>query len=160
MRKITGILTYVMLAGAPLFSLAQDQSVSTMKTERERTSVDDTTIKYNARGWRKGGVFSLNFAQGNSANWAAGAEKSSFSIAGFATLFANQKKGDFFWNNSLDLGYAMQRTSSLGTRKTDDKIDFYSKVGKDLNAKWAIAGVLNLRTQMTDGYDYDYLAKG
>ena len=160
MKKITGILTYAMLAVAPLASMAQDEAVSNMKSERERTSVDDTTIKYNARGWRKGGVFSLNFAQGNSSNWAAGAEKSSFSVAGFATLFANQKKGAFFWNNSLDLGYAMQRTSSLGTRKTDDKLDFYSKMGKDLNAKWAIAGVVNLRTQMTDGYDYNYLNKG
>lgn len=160
MTRIKEILTYAMLAAAPLFTLAQDQTISNIKSERERTSVDDTTIKYNSRGWRHGGVFSLNFAQGNSANWAAGAEKSSFSVAGFATLFANQKKGAFFWNNSLDLGYAMQRTSSLGTRKTDDKLDFYSKVGKDLNAKWAVAGVFNLRTQMSDGYDYDYLNKG
>lgn len=160
MKQILGKLTIALLAAAPLLGTAQDKTVSTMKSERDRTSVDDTTIKYNAKGWRKGGVFSLNFAQGNSSNWAAGAEKSSFSVAGFATVFANKKKGDFFWNNSLDLGYAMQRTSSVGTRKTDDKLDFYSKLGKDISPKWAIAGVLNLRTQMTDGYDYDYLNKG
>lgn len=161
MRNLSRILSYVIILSAtPVFLLAQDKNVSTMKAERERTSYDDTSHKYNAKGWRKGGVFSLNVAQGNSNNWAAGAERSSFSVAGFTTLFANKKKGDYFWDNNLDLGYALQRTSSQGTRKTDDKIDFYSKVGKNISEKWAIAAVLNLRTQMTDGYDYDYLGKG
>ncbi len=145
---------------SPALLRAQDQVVSGMKSESQRASFEDTTYKYNARGWRKGGLFTLNFAQGNSSNWAAGAEKSSFAVAGMATLFAQKRKGEFFWNNTLDLAYAMQRTSSQGTRKTDDKIDFYSKVGKDLNAKWAVAGVFNLRTQFSAGYDYDYLGKG
>ncbi|MFD2526631.1 DUF3078 domain-containing protein [Flavihumibacter stibioxidans] len=139
---------------------AQDEAVSRMKMESSRNTFDDTTYKYNEKGWRKGGLFSLNLAQGSSSNWAAGAEKSSFSVAGYTTLFANKKKGDFFWDNTLDLGYALQKTSSLGTRKTDDKFDFYSKAGKKLNDHWALAGVFNLRTQMTDGYDYDYLNKG
>lgn len=150
------------LAGCMITSglSAQDQNINRMKTEASRKSYEDTSYKFNEKGWRKGGLFSLNLAQGSSSNWAAGAEKSSFSVAGYTTLFANKKKGDFFWDNSLDLGYALQKTSSLGTRKTDDKIDFYSKAGQKLNDHWAIAGVFNLRTQMTDGYDYDYLNKG
>lgn len=152
---LLGVMYFV-----PLVGTAQDQVVSGMKKTSERISFDDTTYKYNARGWKKGGIFTLSVAQGSSSNWAAGAEKSSFSIAGYATLFANKKKGDFFWNNSLDLGYASQKTSSQGARKTDDKIDFYSKMGHQLNAHWSVAGVFNLRTQFTDGYEYDYLGKG
>jgi hypothetical protein len=146
-----------------LFSMgsnAQDKVVSEMKEKAQQSSFEDTTFKYNSKGWRKGVILSLNIAQGSSSNWAAGAEKSSFSLAGYTTIFANKKKGDFFWNNSLDLGYAMQKTSSQGSRKTDDKIDLYSKAGHKLNDKWALAGVFNLRTQFTDGYDYDYLGKG
>ncbi len=152
-----------LLAGSLLLGnmlQAQDATVSGLKKVAERTTHDDTTYKYNARGWRRGGLFNFSLAQGSARNWAAGAEKSSISVAGYSTLFANKKKGNFFWNNNLDLGYAVQRTSSVGTRKTDDKIDFYSKAGHQLNPKWALVGVFNLRTQMTDGYDYDYLAKG
>ncbi len=160
--KATTTLFSLVLASAliPATLMAQDAAVSGMKKAAERKTFDDTTYKYNEKGWRKGGALSINLAQGSSSNWAAGAEKSSFSLAGYTTLFANKKRGDFFWDNTLDLGYAMQKTSSQGSRKTDDKIDLYSKVGKLLSEHWAIVGVYNLRTQMTDGYDYDYLNKG
>lgn len=161
MSKLTGLISCgVMLMLFPVMVEAQDKVVSEMKQKSQKASFEDTTFKYNSKGWRKGVILSLNFAQGSSSNWAAGAEKSSFSLAGYTTIFANKKKGDFFWNNSLDLGYAVQRTSSQGSRKTDDKIDFYSKAGHKLNDKWALAGVFNLRTQFTDGFDYDYLGKG
>ena len=161
MRSLTRLLTYSsVLLIIPAVVSAQDSNVSGVKRDSERASYDDTTYKYNAKGWRKGGVISLNLAQGSSDNWAAGAEKSSFSLAGYTTLFANKKKERFFWNNTIDLGYAVQRTSSQGTRKTDDKIDYYSKAGHQLTDKWAVAGVFNLRTQFTDGFEYDYLGKG
>jgi hypothetical protein len=144
----------------PTMLSAQDKAVDEMKKESSRASFEDTTFKYNSKGWRKGILLSVNVAQGSSSNWAAGAEKSSFALAGYTTIFANKVKGSFFWNNSLDLGYAVQKTKSQGSRKTDDKIDLYSKAGHKLNDKWAIAGVYNLRTQFTDGYDYDYLGKG
>ncbi|GAO41734.1 DUF3078 domain-containing protein [Flavihumibacter petaseus] len=161
MRRQLKLLSCVVVLIVGVLELkAQDKVVGDMKAGAGKSGYDDTSYHYNAKGWRKGGIVSLSLAQGNSSNWAAGAEKSSFSVAGLATLFANKKKGDFFWNNSLDLSYAMQRTSSQGTRKTDDKIDFYSKVGKDISPTWAIAGVVNLRTQFSDGFDYDYLGKG
>lgn len=158
MKKIVTLITGVVCL--TLAADAQDKTVSGLKKESERKTYDDTTYKVNARGWRKGGLFNLNLAQGSARNWAAGAEKSSISVASYATLFANKRKGNFFWDNNLDLGYALQRTSSVGTRKTDDKVDFYSKVGHKFNDQWAVVGVYNLRTQMTDGYDYDYLGKG
>lgn len=159
MKNLILVGSIFLLAGQG--SLAQDASVSGMKsTAAASRGVNDTAFKYNAKGWRKGVLFSLNIAQGSSNNWAAGAEKSSFSLAGYATIFANKKKGDFFWDNTLDLSYALQTTSSQGTRKTDDKIDLYSKMGHMISKHWAIVGVVNLRTQFTDGYNYDYLGKG
>ena len=158
MKKTINLFSGLMLLAG--VATAQDATVSGLKKGAERATYDDTTYKYNAKGWRKGGLFNLNLAQGSARNWAAGAERSSFSVAGYSTLFANKKKGKFFWDNTLDLGYAVQRTSSVGTRKTDDKIDFYSKAGQKIDDQWALVGVFNLRTQMTDGFDYDYLAKG
>ena len=110
--------------------------------------------------WKKGGLFSLNVGQGGSRNWAAGAEKFSFSLATYLNLNAQKKSGKFTWDKNFDFGYAMIRTESLGTRKNDDKIDLYSKMGWTLSTTTSVGVIANLRTQFTDGYDYDYLNKG
>ena len=138
-----------------VLTIAQDPALKEIQKESTRKTAVDTLS-----GWRKGGVISVNIGQGNSNNWAAGAEKYSFSTASTVSLFANKTSGKFYWNNTLDLGYAIVNTHSTGSRKTDDKIDFYSKVGRDISKTVSVAGVINFRSQFTNGYDYDYLAKG
>jgi hypothetical protein len=144
--SVSGLLTY-----------AQDASLKDMKAQGQKELAADTAHK---SGWKKGGVFSLNVGQGSSHNWAAGAEKFSFSLASYLSVFANYKSGKFTWDNTLDLGYALVNTTSLGSRKTDDKIDLYSKAGHALSDKLSLSGVVNFRSQFTDGFDYDYRGKG
>jgi hypothetical protein len=138
-----------------LTSSAQDPVVRDIQKESERKVAPDTVP-----GWRKGGVIALNIGQGSSHNWAAGAEKFSFSTASTVSVFANNRAGKFYWNNALDLGYAIVNTHSVGSRKTDDKIDLFSKAGRDISNTVSVAGVLSFRSQFTDGYDYDYLGNG
>ena len=155
MRKIfllTGLLVCLFMSQTQ----AQDQSVKNMQTTSQKTIADDTAHK---SGWKKGGIFSLTFGQGSSSNWAAGAEKFSLSLATYLSLYAHYKHGRFTWMNTLDLGYAVVSTTSLGVRKTDDKIDFYSKLGHELSRTFSVAGVVNFRSQFYNGYDYDYLGK-
>lgn len=145
----------IFFISSSFIATAQDPTISEIQKEAQRKLETDT-----ANGWRKGGVISLNIGQGSSHNWAAGAEKFSFSTASTLSVFANRTAGKFYWNNTLDLGYAIVNTHSVGSRKTDDKIDFFSKLGRDISPKVSVAGVVNFRSQFTDGYDYDYLAKG
>ena len=145
----------VLIIGATFQLVAQDPPVKQIQTEAGRKSAKDTTF-----GWRTGGVISINIGQGSSKNWAAGAEEFSFSTASTVGLFANLTREKFFWNNTLDLGYALVNTRSDGTKKTDDKIDLFSKLGRDLSDKFSLAGVINFRSQFAPGYDYDYLGKG
>lgn len=135
---------------------AQDPAVKEIKSTADKTVAIDTSHKH---GWRKGGIFSLNVGQGSSKNWAAGAEKFSFSTAAGLSVFANYREGRFYWNNNLDLGYAIVNTTSLGSRKTDDKIDYFTKLGHDLTKTLSLSGVVNFRSQFTDGFDYTYLGK-
>ena len=135
---------------------AQDPGVKEIKSTAEKAVAVDTSHKH---GWRKGGLFSLNFGQGSSKNWAAGAEKFSFSTSGQLSVFANYREGRFYWNNNLDLGYAIVNTTSLGNRKTDDKIDYFAKLGHDLTKTLSLSGVVNFRSQFTNGFDYTYLGK-
>ena len=106
--------------------------------------------------WKQGASVSIIGGQGGSRNWPSGADKFSLSFAGYLNLWANRTWRKNTWENSLDLGYAFINTSSVGVRKQDDKVDLYIKYGYQLNSKWKAGVAGNLRTQMTNGFDYSY----
>ncbi|MBK8088356.1 MAG: DUF3078 domain-containing protein [Chitinophagaceae bacterium] len=144
---LTAIIT---VAAAGLY--AQDQQVQKLKNEAKREIKKDEKQK---EGWTKGGVFNLNLSQGASRNWAAGAEKASFSINALANTFAYYKKGKNSWDNTLNMQYGIVNATSIGTRKNDDRIDLLTRYGYQLkNPKWYVSALGNLRTQFTDGFDY------
>ncbi|MGD0340896.1 MAG: DUF3078 domain-containing protein, partial [Bacteroidales bacterium] len=114
-----------------------------------RTQSADTT-----QGWKKGGVFAVNLAQTSLTNWAAGGQNS-VTINGILSCFANLKKGKSEWNNSLDMGYGiLKQGKGTSPRKTDDKIDFLSKYGRQAFSHFYYAVLFNFKTQMTPGYNY------
>jgi hypothetical protein len=47
------------------------------------------------------------------------------------------------------------KTTSLGSRKNDDRFDLLSKYGYALNSKLNFAGMFNFRSQFFDGFTYD-----
>ncbi|NLJ43546.1 MAG: DUF3078 domain-containing protein [Bacteroidales bacterium] len=105
-------------------------------------------------GWKKGGVFALNLAQTSLSNWAAGGQNS-FAMNGIFSAFANYKQGKSAWDNTLDLGYGILKQGKDGiAMKTDDKIDFLSKYGREAFKNIYYAALLNFRTQMRPGYKY------
>ncbi len=104
-------------------------------------------------GWKTGGVISINLTQVSLTNWAAGGNNS-ISVNGILSLFANLKKGNSTWDNSLDLSYGMLQQGNESMRKTDDKIDFTSKYGQKAFKNWYYAGLVNFKSQMTPGYNY------
>ncbi len=123
------------------------------------TEKEDALKKVNTdtiNGWKKGGMFALTFGQSNFTNWAAGGINS-ISVNGAANLFANYKKDNLSWNNTLDLGYGIQKQGKKDnalTQKTDDKFDFASKLGIKATDKLYYAALMNFRTQFTNGYNY------
>lgn len=105
-------------------------------------------------GWRLGGIYNLTVNQGALSNWSAGGDNSSISIATQLSAYALYKNGKHSWDNTLDMAYGLVNTTSLGTRKADDRIDLLSKYGYDLGKKYFITGLFNFRTQFTKGYSY------
>ncbi len=106
-------------------------------------------------GWKKSGVFSLNMAQSSFTNWAAGGQNS-VTLNGLINLAANYKRDKSAWDNALNIGYGkvLQKGSDLGWVKTDDRIDFQSKYGRQATEKWFYSGLMSFKTQMTPGYNY------
>ncbi|MDP4210854.1 MAG: DUF3078 domain-containing protein [Bacteroidota bacterium] len=119
----------------------------TDKESSLRTVNADTT-----NGWKKGGVVMINFSQTSLSNWASGGENS-LSGNGLIKVFANYKKGVLSWDNNIDLGYGLMRQGAQ-SRKTDDKIDLSTKLGKGVSKSWYLAGLLNFKTQFGPGYNY------
>lgn len=134
------------------FAVIIQVSVFAQVTEGEkklRTQETDTLD-----GWKKGGIITVNLNQTSLTNWAAGGQNS-ISTNGILALFANNKKGNGLWENAMDIGYGVinQGHEKLW-KKTDDKIELSSKYGQKAFKNWYYALLLNLKTQMTPGYNY------
>jgi len=105
-------------------------------------------------GWKKGGTITTNFSQVSLTNWASGGQNS-IAINGLLSLFTHYKKGKGNWENYLDIAYGTIRQGKKADWwKSDDKIDFTSKYGRKVSGDWYLAGVLNFKTQMANGYNF------
>ena len=144
MIKKTGITLFISV------SLAVCVSGQVTDAEKHLRAVSaDTTL-----GWKKGGIFSVTLSQTALKNWAAGGQNS-VAVNGIFSLFANLRGEKSSWDNSLDLGYGiMKQGKNEDFRKTDDKIDFLSKYGRQAFGKFKYAARLNFKTQMQPGYNY------
>ncbi|MEI9955746.1 MAG: DUF3078 domain-containing protein [Ferruginibacter sp.] len=133
---------------------AQDKAIQTLQFESgsiaPRISVVDTSHKL----WKRGGMYRLNLGQGSLSNWAAGGDDFSINVNTTLNLFATYKKNHYNWDNSLDLAFGFLKTTTLGTRKTDDRFDLVSKYTYSVNPKTTIGLLGNVRTQFFNGYSY------
>lgn len=118
--------------------------------EAKLRSVRSDTIE----GWRRGGVVGLSLAQASLKNWAAGGQNS-VAVNGLLSVYANYRKGNTIWDNSLDLGYGLlKQGKNSDFIKTDDKVDLLSKFGKQAFKNFYYAALINFKTQMTVGKNY------
>ena len=104
--------------------------------------------------WRTGGLYNFNFTQAALSNWSAGGDNSAISLSTLLNVYAYYKRGKHSWDNTLDMAYGMVSTTSLGARKSDDRIDLYSKYGYNIGKKVYFSGLFNFRSQFARGYSY------
>ena len=138
---------------------AQDASVKALKTSASTSTSTDTTKRPNAQGWTTGLILSVSLTQVSNSNWvAAGGDKFSLSTATSLNAYASRKWGKKTWDNILDVNYGLVKTTTLGTRKINDRIEFISKFGYTpdhwKNLRLSLLG--QIRSQLTNGYEYDY----
>lgn len=148
--KIFFSITALLLS---ICTLAQDSTIEILKTEAIR-AVPITIPDSIKKVWIKGGLFNLNVAQGSLKNWAAGGDDFSLSLTLYANGHAFYKKGKVTWENNVDFNLGYINTTSLGSRKTDDRFDFYSKYGHNISKNVSISALFDLRTQFFDGFTY------
>jgi hypothetical protein len=132
----------------------QDVVVSKLRSETSRNIAKAAdTAKFK---WKKGGLLSANLSQGTLSNWAAGGDNYSMALGIYTNAFIYYLDGRNSWDNNIDFNFGYIQTTSLGTRKTDDRFDYLSKYGYklDTTAKMYLSALFNFRTQFFDGYTY------
>jgi Protein of unknown function (DUF3078) len=133
---------------------AQDPSVKKLQEEsgKEIKKDPNDTLPWT---WKTGGLYSLNVAQSSLSNWAGGGEEFSISLTSLLSLYAFHKKNRFTWDNTFDFALGYVNTTSLGSRKSDDRFDLLSKAGHRISPKVSLSGIFNVRSQFFNGYTYD-----
>lgn len=132
-------------------SYSQDETVKGLKDESAKTIKKEGADTIT---WRRGGIYNLNLAQGSLSNWAAGGDDFSLSLTSYLNLFSFYKKDRHSWDNTLDFNFGYIKTTSLGSRKNDDRLDVLSKYGYALDSVWYLSGLANFRSQLARGYIY------
>ena len=110
--------------------------------------------KDTTKNWQTNGNFNISLNEATFTNWVAGGKNSMSGVALF-DINANYKKDKNSWENYLHLGYGLQKEKDNDVIKSEDKIEFNSKYGRQTkNEKLFVSGLLNFRTQLGNGYEY------
>jgi len=133
---------------------AQDKTVNALKDESGKKVAKDPNDTI-PKIWKKGGTIGLNLSQTSLSNWAAGGDQFSLSLNALTDLYAFYKKNKSSWDNTFDFQAGYLRTTSLGGRKNDDKLDLLSKYDYAISSKCNVSGLFNFRSQMFKGYTYN-----
>ncbi len=154
MKKITRNTLLFSIVLLSLSASAQDETIKNLQNEAGRAVEKDPNDTI-PKTWKTGGLFNMNVNQGSLTNWAAGGDRYSFSLATIANLYAFYKKDKHIWDNTVDIAYGIVNTTSLGSRKADDRFDLLSKYGYQISPRgWYVGALFNFRTQFTKGFSY------
>lgn len=133
----------------------------TAVSQAQNSTKDETKITDTITGrWKNKGNLSFLFNQSNFNNWIAGGENNMSGNLGINYDF-NYKKSDITWDNKVIASYGLLQTKNADfEKKTDDRFEFNSLLGKKAFGEWYYSLFLNFRTQFTKGYVYGKDANG
>jgi DUF3078 family protein len=151
--KPTKQLTLIALLLASAVLQAQDKTVEQLKKEANKTITKDAADTI-PQIWKVGGIVGLNVSQASLSNWAPGGDEFSLSLNSIVSLYAFYKKDRHSWDNTFDFHLGYIKTTSLGSRKNDDRFELVSKYGYAITSKWNLSALFNFRSQMFNGYTY------
>ena len=151
--KLTKPLAIILLALASANLHAQDKTVEQLKKDAGKNIAKDASDTI-PQIWKVGGIVGLNVSQASLSNWAPGGDEFSLSLNSLVSLYAFYKKDRHSWDNTFDFNLGYIKTTSLGSRKNDDRFELVSKYGYAISSKWNVSGLFNFRSQMFNGYTY------
>lgn len=150
MKKATAFFIFTLFYCC---SFSQDANIRKLQAETLR-SINKTPTDSISKKWNTGAIYNISIGQGSLSNWAAGGDDFTFSVATALNIFACYDRERTSWDNAMNINFGYIKTSSLGGRKNDDRIDIVSKYGYALSKKLNLTTLANFRTQLLNGYTY------
>ena len=123
--------------------------ISSLGLSQEKKK-DSTATKAT---WKVHGQFTFLFNQSSFSNWQAGGDNTIAGNFGINYDF-NYKNGNWNWDNRIISMYGLSNVKDQGFRKTSDRFEYNSLLGKKTQKDWFLSFFLNLKTQFSRGYDY------
>ena len=153
-KTVVKFLLPLLLAAGSISLLQAQNKAQGLRDAASGVTVTKDPNDTTKRTWKTGGLYNITFNQAALSNWSAGGDNSSLSLSSLLSLYAFYADGKHSWDNTLNLAYGFVNTTSLGNRKSDDRIDLVSKYGYDLGKKWYLSTLFNFRSQFAPGYNY------
>ncbi|WP_298550840.1 DUF3078 domain-containing protein [uncultured Algibacter sp.] len=111
--------------------------------------------KYTGPEWVQENKASFDLSEVAFVNWNSGGSNSISGLLGLKSKL-NYKDKFFVWKNNVEVRYGVNKQEARELRKTDDLFEINSNIGykPDSLSSWFYSARLNLRTQLTNGYNY------
>ncbi|CAN5517244.1 DUF3078 domain-containing protein [soil metagenome] len=148
---------FLLLVCIKFAASAQDIPVKTLPTEIFKSVARKATDTFTVWKWKRGGLINVNLSQGTLSNWAAGGDNFSLATGSYINYYIYNQGPKHTWDNNIDFNFGLLKTSSLGTRKNDDRVEVISKYGLkvDTTGKIYSSVLYNFRSQLFDGLTYN-----
>lgn len=150
--QITALATTALLLSGRLPLAAQDLKVSDSDKIAKTMQGPDAQLD-STKLWTLGSILNVNFSQVYLSNWLAGGQNA-VTLTTISSSFANYKKGNVLWKNSLELGYGLTKLKDVSTRKSDDRLILISNYSIGKSPKLKYSALVDFRTQFAAGYAY------
>jgi hypothetical protein len=120
-------------------------------------SQENIQIDTLPKNWKMKAIFGLNGTQTSFVNWSAGG-RNNVSVLGSIIARAEYDKNKIRWLNDFSLALGglkyIEKNSTEGLQKTDDRLDIASNFGYKLKEHVYLSFIGGLKTQMLDGFSY------
>ena len=104
--------------------------------------------------WIKKGNIAVLGSQSSFSQWQAGGSNN-FAVNASLNYDINYKKGDWAWDNKFIASYGINKLKGEERKKTDDRIEINSVLGKKAFENWYYSFFLNFKTQFDTGMNPD-----
>lgn len=119
------------------------------------TTVKSAEITDSVKHWKFTGMVGLNASETQFWNWAAGGNNNVTGVL-YANLTLSFKKNKLSWDSNLDSEFGELFSADLNPklRKSNDKLNIYSKFGYEMAKAWYLTILGSFKTQFAKGYEY------
>jgi hypothetical protein len=112
---------------------------------------EDPVVK---EGWKSSGKVGILFNQSAFSNWTAGGENNISGTLGL-NYDINYFTENISWDTKIIVAYGISKNQDEDQKKTDDRLEINSVLGKKASGNWYYSWFFNGKTQMDVGYDPD-----